>query len=128
MFDAFYFYIIIKTQHCVSNHVPLITSYVTVWPVYSQEGTNEHSLLTPLLPQPVKFLGWTIHKCHPPPPQKKQQQPQYTFQSYNTSTFSAICFDENPFTCQYKKEDKKAVFKFHIFTGCFEVISWQWRG
>ena len=33
---------------------------------------------------------------------------QYVFRSYNTSTFSAMRFDESPFTCQWEKEDKKA--------------------
>ena len=33
---------------------------------------------------------------------------QYIFRSYNTFTFSATRFDENPFTCQCEKEDKKA--------------------
>ena len=33
---------------------------------------------------------------------------QYIFQSYNTSTFNALRFDENPFTCQCEKGDKKA--------------------
>ena len=32
---------------------------------------------------------------------------EYIFQSYNTSTFSAMRFDENPFTCQCEKENKK---------------------
>ena len=33
---------------------------------------------------------------------------QYIFWSYNTSTFNAMLFDENPFICQCEKEDKKA--------------------
>ena len=32
----------------------------------------------------------------------------YFFRSYNTSTFSAMRFDKNPFTCQSETEDKKA--------------------
>ena len=32
----------------------------------------------------------------------------YILQSYNTSTFNAMRLDENPFTRQCKKEDKKA--------------------
>ena len=51
--------------------------------------------LTPSLPQLVKFLGWKMHT-------------QYISRSHNTSTFSAICFNENLFTCQCKKEDIKA--------------------
>ena len=33
---------------------------------------------------------------------------QCIFQSYNTSTFNAVPFDENPFTRHSEKEDKKA--------------------
>ena len=56
-------------------------------------------LLAPLLPQPVKFPGWKMHT---------RTCKQYTFRSYNTSTFSAVRFDENPFTCLCNKEDEKA--------------------
>ena len=55
--------------------------------------------LTPSLSQPVKFPGWKVHGC---------ACKQSIFQSYNTSTFTAVCFDETPFTCQCEKEDKKA--------------------
>ena len=55
--------------------------------------------LTPSLPRPVKFPGWKTHgrACK-----------QYIFRSCSTSTFNAMCFDENPFTCQRETEDKKA--------------------
>ena len=33
---------------------------------------------------------------------------QYIFQSYSISTFNAMRFDENPFTCLCEKENKKA--------------------
>ena len=33
---------------------------------------------------------------------------QYIFWSYNATTFNAMHFDEDPFTCQCEKEDKKA--------------------
>jgi len=33
---------------------------------------------------------------------------QYIFRSYNTSTFNAMRFDENPFTFQHEKENQKA--------------------
>ena len=33
---------------------------------------------------------------------------EYIFRSYNTSTFHATRFDEDPFTWQCGKEDKKA--------------------
>ena len=55
--------------------------------------------LTPSLPQPVQFQGWKLYGS---------TSKQYIFPFYNTSTFSAMHFDENPFTCQCKKENKKA--------------------
>ena len=33
---------------------------------------------------------------------------QFIFRSYDTSIFNAMSFDENPFTCKCKKEDKNA--------------------
>ena len=48
------------------------------------------------------------------------------FWSYNTSTFNAIRFDENPFTGQCVKESKNGgVLKFGTFVGRFQVTSWQ---
>ena len=38
--------------------------------------------------------------------------------------FNAMRFDENYFTCQSEKEDKKA-FKFRTFMGRFPMTSWQ---
>ena len=76
--------------------------------------------LFPSLPQPVKFPGWKMHgrACK-----------QYIFRSYNTSTFSAVPFDESPFTWQCQKETKMLKsFKFRNFIGCFQVTSRQWRG
>ena len=78
------------------------------------------SILTPLLPQPVKFLAWKMdgRTCK-----------QYIFQFYNTSAFNALHFDENPFTCQSKKKTERLKgFKFHTFNCCFQVTSRQWRG
>ena len=58
---------------------------------------NKHNMpaLTPSLPQPVKFPGWKMHGC---------ACEQYMFRSYDASTFTAMTFDENPFTCHTKKE------------------------
>ena len=43
------------------------------------------------------------------------------FQSCNTSTFNAVCFDKIPFTCQREKEDKGLKgLKFHTFIGNFK--------
>ena len=52
-----------------------------------------------------------------------------TYMLHNTSTFSVMRHDENLFTCQCKKEDKKAYcFKFRTFMCCFQMIPWQWWG
>ena len=55
--------------------------------------------LTPSLLQHVKFPGWKMLglTCK-----------QYIFRSYSTSTFNDMRFDENPFTRQWEKEDRKA--------------------
>ena len=76
------------------------------------------SILTPSLPQPLKFPGWRMHG---------RVCAQYIFRSSSTSTFNAY---DNPFAYQCGKEKKKMVkgFTFHIFVGRFQVISWQWRG
>ena len=55
--------------------------------------------LTPSLLRPVKIRA---EKCMAVP------QKQHIFRSYNTSTVSAMYFDENPFTCQCEKEKEKA--------------------
>ena len=57
------------------------------------------STLTPSLPQPVNFPG-----------SKKYGRAckQYIFRFYNTSIFSAICFDEDHFTYQSEKESERA--------------------
>ena len=45
---------------------------------------------------------------------------QYIFRSYNTSIFSAVSFDGDPFTYQCEKEDKKAeVFQISHIYGSF---------
>ena len=42
-----------------------------------------------------------------------------------TSTFNAVRFDENPFSCQCQKEDKKTcMLKFRTL---LVVFMWQWR-
>ena len=53
---------------------------------------------------------------------------QYIFQSRNTSTFNAMHFDENPFTCQCYKEGthtKTEGFQIRPFIGLLQVISRQ---
>ena len=39
---------------------------------------------------------------------ERHTRKQYIFRSYDTSTFSTMRSDENPFTCQCGNEDKKA--------------------
>ena len=82
------------------------------------------AVLTPSLPQPVKFPGWMMHgrACK-----------QYIFRSYNINIFSATRFDGDPFRCQCEKEDKKEEeklkgFKFLTFMGRVQMTSWQWSG
>ena len=73
--------------------------------------------LTTLLPKPVKFQGLKM---------QGRASKQSIFRFYNTSTFNAMRFDQNPFTYQCKKENKKAEgFKFCTFSLRFQVTSWQ---
>ena len=47
---------------------------------------------------------------------------EFIFQSYNTSTFNAICFDENPFACHFasmKKKTKRLEFQISQFYWSF---------
>ena len=47
------------------------------------------------------------------------------FSSPITSTFNAVRFNENPFTCQCEKEDRNSEgFQILHFIGHFEII-WQ---
>ena len=55
-------------------------------------------MLTPSLPQAVKFPGWMMHR---------RASQQYIFRSYNTCPFSAMHFYENRFTCECEEENKK---------------------
>ena len=71
-------------------------------------------VLTPSLPQSVKFPGWKMHgrACK-----------ECIFWSCNTSASNAVHFDENPFTCQVKRRQKGSrvsnfalllvIFKWH---------------
>ena len=69
-------------------------------------------ILTPSLPQPVKFPGWKMHGC---------ACKQCIFWSYNTSTFNAMRFDENLFTCQCGREKKGLrVSNFALFMVIFK--------
>ena len=69
------------------------------WNLLIAPGGLAEWALTPSLPEPVKFLGCKMYGY---------AYKQYIFKSYNTSTFNAVRFDENPFTCHCEKEDKKA--------------------
>ena len=55
-------------------------------------------LLTPSLPQAVNFLAerWT------------EAPANSVISGPIASTFNAVCFDKDRFTCQCEKEDKKA--------------------
>ena len=66
--------------------------------------------LTPPLPQPVKFPGWKM---------QRRACKQFIFRSCNTSTFSAMRFDQSSFPMLVRKRKKKTErvtgFKFRIF-------------
>ena len=60
---------------------------------------------------------------------RKRLKKQYIFRSYNKSLFSAMRFDENLFTCQGEKVNKKAEgFRISHFYWSFRVALWQRRG
>ena len=61
--------------------------------------------LTPSLRQPVRFPGRNMHG----------QTADSIFSGPVTSAFSAARFDENPFTCQCEKEDKKVFIFSHFY-------------
>ena len=47
---------------------------------------------------------------------------QYISRSYNTSTFKAVRFDGDPYTCPCENKTKRLKgFKFRTFIGCFQV-------
>jgi len=50
---------------------------------------------------------------------------QYTFRSCNTSTFNAVHFDENPFTCQCEKEETrlKGFPNFALLLVVFDIMA-----
>ena len=99
-------------RHCE----PLITNRRCVIHIGAVSDTSptrwnmccSNSNLTSSLPEPVKFPGWKMHEC---------AYKQCIFGSCNTCTFSAMRLDEKSFTCQCKKEDKKAegfqILHFH---------------
>ena len=102
-------------------HSVLQLTYVCEVPFF----TRVHSvvkLLTPSLPQPVKFLGW---KVHPYTPEK-------SVLDGNKSAFNPVPFDRSPLMCSC--EGEKSVndfnlallsvvlgvwFQFGTFMGCF---------
>ena len=50
---------------------------------------------------------------------------QCIFQSYNTSTVNAVCFNENPFACQcQKKEEKKGL---RVLNFALSVVVFNWH-
>ena len=71
--------------------------------------------LTPSLPQPVTFLGWKMHR---------RTCKQYIFRSYSTSTFYAVWFHENSFTCPCEKAEKRLNL-FSNFTLLLVLFEWH---
>ena len=76
------------------------------------------SVLTPSLPQPVKFPGWKMHG---------RAGKQYIFWSYNTSTFNVYVLMKGLLhdASAKKKTGWLKGFKFRTFIGHFKVTSWQ---
>ena len=78
------------------------------------KNRNKHFIfifLIPSLPQSVKFPGWKMHG---------HASKWYIFRSFNTSTFNAMRFDENPLTCQCKKKERrKSLFQISHFYWLF---------
>ena len=60
---------------------------------------NKHRIINPFTAPAGNISGWKL---------QRRAYKQYIFRSYDTSTFNAMCFDENPFTCQCEKGDRKA--------------------
>ena len=82
--------------------------------------TNSVHPLTPSLPQPVKFPGWTMHW---------RAWKQYIFCSYNTSTFKDMRFLWKFWHKSVRKSTKRLKsFKFRTCIGRFQLTWWQWRG
>ena len=50
---------------------------------------------------------------------------QYIFRFFNTSTFTAMCFDENPFTCQCEKTKTKKGLRVSNFPLLLDVFKWH---
>ena len=76
--------------HTISASVSLFFTSVIIQDYYffTAHIFGAQPDLTPSLPQPVTFLGRTMHGC---------ACRQSVFRSCNTSTFSAVHFNENPF-------------------------------
>ena len=75
--------------------------------------------LTLSLPQSVKFPAWKMYG---------RTSKQYIFRSCNTSTFNAMCFDENSFPCQSKKKErkkKKKCLRVSNFAHLIVVFKWH---
>ena len=82
------------------------------WPQWFDAGFYYFNL-TPSLPQPLKLPGWKMHG---------RAYGEYIFWSHNTSTFNAVLFDNNPFTCHCRQEDKKA-WEFQILHFYWSFLS-----
>ena len=81
-------YMELKWLHPLTEYVLYLCWIRTVQVAFPVE-------LTPALPQPVKCLG-------------RMMPANSTFSTPITSIFNAMCFDENSFTCQCKKEDRNS--------------------
>ena len=91
-------YMELKWLHPLTEYVQYLCWIRTVQVAFPVE-------LTPTLPQPVKCPG-------------RMMPANSTFSTPITSTFNAMCFDENSFTCQCKKEDRNSYG--------FQILHFYW--
>ena len=92
--------------------------------VQSRASSASARMLIPSLPSLLKFRAQSARTCL-----RTVFFSFFFLALYHTSTFNAMRFRENPFTCQCVKEKKRLKgFEFRTFKGHFQVTLRQWRG
>ena len=93
-----------------SYSVVFDTVMLTFLPLLNRVVHHHSSLFNPFTaPACKKYPGWQMHgsTCK-----------QCIFRSCNTSSFNAVCLCEDPFICQCKKENKKALL--------YQILHFYW--
>ena len=73
---------------------------------------------TPFIAPACKSSGLKDARTHL---KKKRKKKEHIFRSCNTSIFNAIRFDEDHFTCQFEKENKKTrVLNYALLSVAFK--------